>query len=113
MGRLVIMPITVSNKYSDVVGKAPLATDLEVAQIAVNTADGVLYVKRPNGEVLELYLSKADLDSPALIGIPTAPTPTGTSNSTAIATTAFVQGHVSTLNAAIAALDARLTLIGG
>jgi hypothetical protein len=107
------MPITVSNKYSDVVGKAPLAADLEVAQIAVNTADGVLYVKRPNGTVLELYLSKADLDSPAFTGIPTAPTPTGTTNTTQIATTAFVQGHVATLNAAIAALDARLTLIGG
>jgi hypothetical protein len=107
------MPITVSNKYSDVVGKVPLATDLEVAQIAVNTADGVLYVKRPNGVVVELYLSKADLDSPVFTGVPEAPTASGSTNNTQLATTAFVQGHVSTLNAAIAALDARLKLIGG
>ena len=112
MGRLV-MPITVSNKYSDVVGKVPLASDLEVAQLAVNTADGVLYVKRPNGVVIKLYLSKANLASPVFTGVPEAPTASGATNTTQLATTAFVQGHVSTLNAAIAALNARLTLIGG
>ena len=107
------MAITVSNKYSDVAGKVPESTALEVAQIAVNTSDGVLYVKRPNGTIIELYLKKADLDSPVFIGIPHAPTQTPTSNSTALATTAFVQGHVATINSAIAELDARLTLLGG
>jgi hypothetical protein len=41
--------------------------------------------------------SKADLQSPAFQGTPTAPTPTGTSNDTSIATTAYVQGALSTV----------------
>lgn len=39
-------------------------------------------------------LSNKTLASPAMTGTPTAPTPTGTDNSTAVATTAFVQGVV-------------------
>lgn len=39
-----------------------------------------------------LYDEKADLESPALTGNPTAPTQTAGNNSTRIATTAFVQG---------------------
>jgi hypothetical protein len=39
--------------------------------------------------------SKADLQSPAFSGTPTAPTPTGTSNDTSIATTAYVQSAIS------------------
>jgi microcystin-dependent protein len=53
--------------------------------------------------LLELDTEKAPLASPALTGTPTAPTASAGTNSTQLATTAFVQGHVSTLNASIAA----------
>lgn len=43
-----------------------------------------------------LLTPKAPLASPAFTGNPTAPTPSGTDNSTSIATTAFVQAAVAT-----------------
>lgn len=43
----------------------------------------------------------APLSSPNFVDAPTAPTPSKTSNSTALATTAFVQDHVADLNASI------------
>lgn len=43
----------------------------------------------------------ASLQSPAFVGTPTAPTPDQNSNSNAISTTQYVQGHVATLNSAI------------
>jgi len=45
--------------------------------------------------------SKADINSPALTGTPTAPTATTTTSTTQIATTAFVQGEI-TANATVA-----------
>ena len=39
--------------------------------------------------------SKAPLDSPALTGTPTAPTPSAGDSSTKVATTAYVQGEIS------------------
>lgn len=47
--------------------------------------------------------AKAPLASPALTGVPTAPTPTAGDNTTKLATTAFVQNAVS--SSAVAALD--------
>lgn len=50
--------------------------------------------------------AKAPLDSPALTGTPTAPTATAATNTTQIATTAFVRTEISNLvDAAPAALD--------
>lgn len=48
--------------------------------------------------------SKADLASPALTGVPTAPTATATSNTSQIATTAFVQTAISTALSGIIAM---------
>lgn len=48
--------------------------------------------------------SKADLASPALTGIPTAPTATVNSNTSQIATTAFVQTAISTALTGIIAM---------
>ena len=45
--------------------------------------------------VFELLALKAPLDSPALSGTPTAPTATSGTDTTQIATTAFVQGEIS------------------
>lgn len=98
---------------SDVAGKAPLATDIAVRELAVNTTDKELYTKTPLGTVVKLYDHKANLTSPSLTGLPTAPTQPTLTNDTTIATTAFVQGHVATLVARIASLEARVTLLEG
>ena len=45
------MPKVITKK-STVVGKVPLATDLDVGELAVNTADKKLYTKHSNGNVI-------------------------------------------------------------
>jgi hypothetical protein len=59
-----------------------------------------------------LFAAKANLDSPALTGAPTAPTPATADNTTAIATTAMVQaaigaGAFAPINAPVFTGDAR------
>lgn len=53
--------------------------------------------------------TKADLNSPAFIGTPTAPTPSAGNNTTLLATTAFV---TSAITAAVAATKAALFPVG-
>jgi len=132
-------------KKSTVTGKIPLASDLDIGEIAINTADARLYTKHSDDSVrllraepilpdvgtigtytkvttdaqgritsggtlsatdipllsisktdgLQSALNlKATIDSPALTGTPTAPTPIFTDNSTKIATTEFVQNMI-------------------
>jgi hypothetical protein len=59
-----------------------------------NTSDANKPVSTATQTALDL---KANLDSPALTGNPTAPTQTGTDDSTKIATTAFVQDRIDTI----------------
>lgn len=81
-------------------GAAGAPTGLKSAELAYNMADNTVYagygddgsgnataVKPIGGEG-----TFAKLDSPALTGTPTAPTPTGADNSTKLATTAFIKG---------------------
>ena len=81
-------------------GAAGAPTGLKSAELAYNMADNTVYagygddgsgnataVKPIGGEG-----TFAKLDSPALTGTPTAPTPTGSDNSTKLATTAFIKG---------------------
>lgn len=56
---------------------------------------------------------KADLASPALTGTPTAPTATTGTNTTQIATTAFVQDAISNASLTLAANNTALTQSGG
>jgi hypothetical protein len=87
-------------------GAAGAPSGLKTAELAYNMADDTLYagygddgsgnatsVKPLGGEG-----TFAKLASPALTGTPTAPTATGGTNTTQIATTAFVQNAVSGLN---------------
>jgi len=39
-------------KYSDIAGVVPLATELNIAELAINTADGILFAKKNDGTVL-------------------------------------------------------------
>ena len=51
--------------------------------------------------VIDLDLSKAPLASPTFTGVPTAPTPSTGTNTTQLATTAFVQTGLNNLNTSI------------
>jgi len=70
-------------------------TNLGNATLAVTVADDSHAHVIANVDGLQSALNaKAPLASPALTGNPTAPTQTGTNDSTRIATTAFVQGRI-------------------
>lgn len=47
-------PARIKPKKSSVAGETPSAVDLEVAEIAVNTADGKLFVKHTDGSIKEI-----------------------------------------------------------
>lgn len=38
-------------KFSDIAGKVPLATDLVLGELALNTADGKVYMKLNDGSI--------------------------------------------------------------
>jgi len=68
-----------------------------------NTADTAKPVSTATQTALDL---KANLESPALTGVPTAPTAAAATNTTQVATTAYVRGEVAALvNSAGATLD--------
>ena len=52
------MATKIIHKKSSVAGKLPLATDLEVGEIALNLADALIYTKQTDGTVIELSPSK-------------------------------------------------------
>jgi hypothetical protein len=92
---------------------APALSSLVDREMCIVLPTGDLYM-RLNATTL-VYLGgngKANLDSPALTGIPTAPTPANTSNDTQIATTAFVKAITSQIDlssyATITALNAAI-----
>jgi hypothetical protein len=71
-------------------------------------------VKFPTVDAVNTNLNlKANLASPALTGTPTAPTATAGTNTTQVATTAFVTGAVSTANANAVLLTGNQSSISG
>lgn len=110
----------------------PSLAQLAVGELCLVIPDNTLYIKKDTGTIIGPFnvgsgaavwggitgtlsdqtdlnsalAAKAPLNSPALTGTPTAPTATGGTNTTQIATTAFVQAALSALvNAAPGALD--------
>jgi hypothetical protein len=106
-----------SVKYSLVPGQVPAPSQMQDNDIAINNADGALYIVKVNGSSRQVIpiggvssfnnrvgiitLTSNDVSgalgyvpvgsaSPAFTGTPTAPTATAGSNSAQIATTAFV-----------------------
>ena len=62
----------------------------------------------PSGYITSAALaSYAPLNSPALTGSPTAPTPAGASNDTSIATTAFVVAKIAAATAGVSSFNGR------
>lgn len=84
---------------------APAA--LKSGEVAHNEVDGILYIGTGDdgsGNATSIIAlagagAFAKLASPALTGVPTAPTPAGGDNSTKLATTAFVQNEISSFGA--------------
>lgn len=75
----------------------PLTNDqIDANFVAINTEVGNI--------ISSLLPQKANLDSPALSGTPTAPTPISTDNSTRIATTAYVNSKFGNAMTALAPL---------
>lgn len=111
------MANTVKMKQSAVAGKVPTTAQLALGELAINTVDGKLFLKKNvsgtesivdvtaaaagvtsvAGKTGAVTLSVGDvsgaapLASPALTGIPTAPTAGTSANNTQLATTAFVR----------------------
>ena len=95
--------------------KAPLASPtftgtvsgITKTMVGLGNVDNTSDVSKPISTLTQAALDfKAPLASPALTGTPTAPTAAAATNTTQVATTAFVRGEVTALvNGASAALD--------
>lgn len=88
---------------------AETPASLDVGELAINAADELLYWKDSSGSINSTTLNPVGANSPALTGTPTAPTAAGGTNTTQIATTAYVQGELSAKQNA----DATLTALAG
>ena len=65
------MANTVKLKRSAVAGDAPSASDLEIGEVAINTADGLLYTKHTDGTINKITIADDEL-SALLSGYTTA-----------------------------------------
>lgn len=100
---------------------APALAQLEIGELCFVTADNTLYIKKDAATIIGPFTAgtaaawgaitgtlstqadlqaalnaKAPLASPSLTGVPVAPTPTAGTNTTQLATTAFVSDAVTT-----------------
>lgn len=89
--------------YRQAIQQAPAGTTTKKASLTSQEIDGNF--KSLNDELI----TKAPLVSPGLSGVPTAPTATAGTNTTQLATTAFVQTGLSSRQP----LDATLTALSG
>lgn len=99
--------------------KAPLASPTFTGTVVLPSSTSIgdvsnteiSYLDGVTSAIQTQINSKAPLDSPSLSGIPTAPTATTGTNTTQIATTAFVQAAVSSGGGAYQAYDEDLNAI--
>lgn len=90
--------VTIQLRNSATAGVVPTVAQIIAAEPAINLADKKLFTS-DGSSVFQVAPSvaehnlKAPLASPALTGTPTAPTPAANTNTTQIATTAFVLGQ--------------------
>jgi hypothetical protein len=89
-------------------GSVSIGTGMTTGYVSVGGSSSTLYL---NGKLISSHLdasfnTRAPLASPALTGVPTAPTAAVANSSTQIATTAFVAGEINALiNSAPGALN--------
>lgn len=90
------MGIVISGTTNDItINGASVATDTEVTSAV---ASGVA-TKANTTDVNTQLAIKSNINSPAFTGVPTAPTATAGTNTTQIATTAFVLANANAVNA--------------
>jgi hypothetical protein len=73
-------------------GVTSTAAELNILDGVTATTAELNFVDGVTSNIQTQFTAKANLDSPALTGTPTAPTATAGTNTTQLATTAFVQG---------------------
>ena len=74
-------------KASGTASEEPLAADLEVAELAVNTADGKLFTKHTDGSIVTISGGDGGgTSSPAIVYANTDTAPSGTSSSVTLPT---------------------------
>ena len=78
----------------------PNASNLVTGEVAINTTNGFAYTKTDGGSVVQIgsttdLSAYAPLASPALSGVPTAPTASVGTSTTQLATTDFVQSAIA------------------
>lgn len=85
------MATPIMPKHNNTSGTVPTPANLVTNELAINTADGIAFVKHSDGTIKQIVdPSKAPLNSPSLTGIPTAPTANPNTSTTQLATTEFV-----------------------
>jgi hypothetical protein len=87
-------------KKSDVPGKIPQVSDLVAGEVAINTADGKIFLKKDNGSIVDVVASALggagfDYNSPNFLGNPTVPTQVTADSSTRIASTQFTHNAIA------------------
>lgn len=89
----------ITHSYLNVASKKPTAAEIEIGELVPNFIDNQLWTKNTSGNVIPMGVGSlaayAPLASPALTGTPTAPTAAANTDTTQIATTAFVQQEMS------------------
>lgn len=88
------MSQTILLKRSAVDNKEPITTDLALGEVAINTYNGRLFIKKDDG--VEAIVEFAPIDSPNFIGIPSGPTAAVDTDTSQLATTSYVisQGYL-------------------
>lgn len=104
---LVGVPTVVA--HNDLTGRS--AADAHPASAITNTPAGGVSATTVQTAINELDTEKAPLASPALSGVPTAPTAAPDTNTTQIATCAFAKAEADAAQAASQPLDAELTAL--
>ena len=80
------------------------ATKMLPGEFGVALDEGEVFISIDTGDSKRV-LTEDDMDSPALTGTPTAPTAASGTNTTQLATTAFVQNAVSGLASTLTATE--------
>lgn len=87
---------TIRHKRNSTPSAAPSVGQLVAGELAINTYDGKVYLKKDNNTIIDIVSSQtsgvyAPLNSPSFTGIPIGPNPTISNSSNQLATTSFVQ----------------------
>jgi len=86
-------------------GVTATAAELNILDGVTATAAELNYVDGVTSAIQTQIDAKAPLASPALTGVPTAPTAATSTNTTQLATTAFVQQEISAVSAVVGLTD--------